>query len=589
MSLPSSRICVFECPEGFYGHPLTQFCLLSCPAPYYADPSTRGCVTTCPLNQLLYADNITRTCVTNCPSGTYSYQWSINCLTSCPIAVPPYVQTYAADYIGACVVECAYPYYADTTTLRCVSSCPSAFYNDLNTHRCLSCPLTCNTCVSSTMCTSCITNYYLQFGSCVSSCQSLYYANTVTQTCGVSNLCSPSFGMNSTGMCAPSCMPGQYGNLNVYRCDACPSTCLLCTSLSLCQACVALSVFANNYCYGFCNTTNSSLKYFSPDNSTCTDVCPNATYASIVFCLACSPTCGNCSQTATNCTSCPSGSYLYGNICVTSCPTLTKPNLNLTCIPCNGTCDGGLTFGTNITTVNGQPTIYMTFSDAVSFSGNLYQTISVGSSTGRLLATGSNPGYQIIVVNANTVQIVFPPGTSASNYNIKITNPLNIVSSNGNLLSNLGASVLIDSTQLYSTSISGAPNSFPLYFTFLGVICVVSFIFDLELMRFLQLLYVHYFVWTNFPPEFINVFIGLKYSTLSYLPRVFNVEDVILRPEVPSSVYNTVGDYNFLRNAGFAFTPLIVILGVWALLKILTLPEINRWKRLRLACGLILA
>jgi hypothetical protein len=107
-------------------------------------------------------------------------------------------------------------------------------------------------------------------------------------------------------------------------------------------------------------------------------------------------------------------------------------------------------------------------------------------------------------------------------------------------------------------------------------------------MRFLQLLYVHYFVWTNLPPEFIKVFIGLKYSTLAYLPRVFEVDEAVLRPKVPSSVYNTVGDYNFLRNAGFAFTPLIVILGVWALLKILTLSEINRSKRLRLACGLIL-
>lgn len=250
---------------------------------------------------------------------------------------------------------------------------------------------------------------------------------------------------------------------------------------------------------------------------------------------------------------------------------MTKPNVNLVCIPCNGTCDAGLTFTTNVTTINGQTSIFMNWNSAVNISGNLYQTISVGSSTSRLLASGSNPGYQIVVIDANTIQIVYPPGTSADNFNVNIANPQNIVDSNGNLPSSLGSQIAIDSTELYSNSISSAPNSFPLYFTFLGVICVVSFLFDLELMRFLQLVYVHYFVWINLPPEFIKVFMGLKYSTLSYLPRVFDVAEPVLRPKVPSSVYNLVGDYNFLRNAGFALTPLIAILGAWALLKILTL------------------
>jgi hypothetical protein len=77
-------------------------------------------------------------------------------------------------------------------------------------------------------------------------------------------------------------------------------------------------------------------------------------------------------------------------------------------------------------------------------------------------------------------------------------------------------------------------------------------------------------VWINLPPEFIKVFTGLRYSTLYYLPRVFSVDNPILRPKVPSSIYNTVGDYNFLRNAGFALTPLIIILIVWGILKLLS-------------------
>ncbi len=103
-------------------------------------------------------------------------------------------------------------------------------------------------------------------------------------------------------------------------------------------------------------------------------------------------------------------------------------------------------------------------------------------------------------------------------------------------------------------------------------------------MKFLQIVYVHYFIAINLPPEFTKVFMGLKYSTLSYLPRLFPVDDAVLRPAVPSSIYNFVGDYNFLRNAGFAFTPLLVILIIWGLLKLLSVPEINHFKNLRVYC-----
>jgi len=340
----------------------------------------------------------------------------------------------------------------------------------------------------------------LQFGSCVRSCQSLYFANPFTKTCVISNLCRPYFGINSTGVCSPSCLVGQFANSVVYRCDACPRTCLTCTSLTICQSCSALSIFANNFCHGFCNTTNTTLMYFSSDNKTCTSSCPSGTYASIVYCRTCSPVCGNCFNTPTNCTSCPNGFYLSGNTCVTTCPALTRPNTNLVCFACNTTCDAGLTYATNVTSINGQTSIFMNFNSAINISGNLYQTFSVSTTSRRLLQSATNPGYQIIMVDSQTVQIVFPPGTTSTNFNVQIQNPQNIVDSNGNLPSSLGASITADVNNIYSTSISSAPNDFPLYFTFLGVICVVSLLFDIELMRFMQLVYIHYFIWINLPP-----------------------------------------------------------------------------------------
>jgi len=103
-------------------------------------------------------------------------------------------------------------------------------------------------------------------------------------------------------------------------------------------------------------------------------------------------------------------------------------------------------------------------------------------------------------------------------------------------------------------------------------------------MKFLQIIYVHYFVIINLPPVFTKTFLAIKYSTLYYLPRMFAVEEAVLKPQVPTSIFDTLGDYNFLRNAGFALTPLAVILILWALLKLLTVPEINRFKDFRLLC-----
>jgi Ca2+/Na+ antiporter len=65
---------------------------------------------------------------------------------------------------------------------------------------------------------------------------------------------------------------------------------------------------------------------------------------------------------------------------------------------------------------------------------------------------------------------------------------------------------------------------------------------------------------------------------------MFPVNPAVLHPDVPDTVYNMVGDYNFLRNAGFAFTPLAIILGIWGILKLLSVPEINRFKKARVWC-----
>lgn len=589
MSLPQLNLCVFECPIGYFAYLVTQFCFDVCPQPYFADPSTRTCVLQCPISQLLYADNISRTCVSKCPSGSYAYQWAVSCLPNCPVASAPYVQTYAADYDNTCVVQCAYPYYSYDVTLKCLTSCPDPFYNNLESHSCIQCPSTCSSCTGANSCTSCFAGFFLQNGECLISCTLIYYANPATRTCVRSNYCAPYFGQNSTRQCVASCATGSFKNSNLYRCDACPSTCVTCTSLTNCLSCITNSVSYNNFCHGYCNvTSNGTVLYFNADNLTCTQSCPNGTYLVAVYCLSCASQCSSCSISASNCTKCSKGQYLFNYGCVTSCPTYYKPSSNLECVFCDTTCGEGLTYGTNITNVNGQTSMYINFNNAVNITGNIYSTISVTSSKRLLQTTSTSPGYQLVVVGPNTVQVVFPPGTSASTYNVQLTNPQNIVDANGNLPSSLTSSVSINGNDQYASSSSLSATSFPLFFTFLGVICVITFIFDIELMKFLQLIYIHYFVMMNLPPVLMKVFSGLRYSTLYYLPMFYSVPTAVLKPTVPSSIYNQVGDYNFLRNAGFAFTPLAVILFVMAILKLLSVPEINKYKDARVWCSRLL-
>jgi proprotein convertase subtilisin/kexin type 5 len=304
---------------GYYAYIPTQFCVQSCPTPYYGDPSTRTCVDVCPINQLLYADNVSRTCVKKCPSSSYASQWAIACLSSCPVASPPYVQTYAADYDNTCTEQCAYPYFSYAPTYQCLSQCPDPYYNKVDSHICQLCPSSCTTCTSATKCKGCVLGYFLQSGQCLTSCTLIYYANPTTRTCVTSLGCAPYFGINSTHSCASSCPNGQFANIQAYRCYACPSTCTSCLSLNNCLTCITPSVSYLNFCYGYCNTTlttNNTGMYFSSDNLTCTTSCPAGTYPHVVYCKSCASQCSTCLGNASNCTNCTSGKYLYNNSCV---------------------------------------------------------------------------------------------------------------------------------------------------------------------------------------------------------------------------------------------------------------------------------
>lgn len=170
-------------------------------------------------------------------------------------------------------------YWNGTTT--CSLNCPTGYYN--NSNICANCSTNCTACLSTNQCTGCIPNYYLYSGSCLASCPSGLYISIAS------------------------------GNLS---CEACAPPCLSCVSYS-------------TYCSS-CNTSNLSLNKFlfvnvSVNTSTCSSGCPPQYYSNEYYiCNSCVSPCDLCTS-ATDCSSCISGYYLYPatKVCYSVCPINT--------------------------------------------------------------------------------------------------------------------------------------------------------------------------------------------------------------------------------------------------------------------------
>jgi hypothetical protein len=142
-------------------------------------------------------------------------------------------------------------------------------------------------------------------------------------------------------------------------------------------------VYYNNFCYQECQ--NSTIKYYSSDNTTCLSGCTNGTYLFVLFCKSCDTSCKTCQGTATNCTLCSGGLYLQNVTCVSSCSTGYKPTTDLICVYCGDNCGDGLTFNTNVTQINGQANVFMNFNSGVNILGNVYDVFTVQSARRRFL------------------------------------------------------------------------------------------------------------------------------------------------------------------------------------------------------------
>lgn len=83
-----------------------------------------------------------------------------------------------------------------------------------------------------------------------------------------------------------------------------------------------------------------------------------------------------------------------------------------------------------MTQVDGQNTIFITFSDTITLNGDPNDIFALETvSRRRLLAAG----YRIIVVDSKTIKIVIEDSSNSSSYTVKIVKPENIQDIYGNL------------------------------------------------------------------------------------------------------------------------------------------------------------
>lgn len=397
----------------------------------------------------------------------------------------------------------------------------------------------------------------------------------------MSNLCQPQFGNNVSRTCDTNCPVGTYGNTTYYRCEPCPTTCTSCMNLTYCTGCTTASLTANNYCFGYC--ADSTNRYYL-QNGTCVSLCPDGTYLNLLNCLPCGSNCTTCFGSAGNCTRCSGGLYLQDGVrCVSQCDSGFLPNSSLICVDC-GTCVNVLNFTSNTTQVNGKNVVFITYNNNVTVNGNLSDTMQlIPTSSRRLLDTSS--GLAPIQVNNNTFMFILPDGANLSNYQYQILKPENVVDPSGNIPSFTRSTIAIPVTQTYTTDTTDTQGIIN-FALFISAVCWLTFLFDTEMMSIIQLLYLHYFIASTFPLTFSSILSAMKLSTLGWLPNILGpaVPEFVRYDYIPSKIIDLLSDYLFIRNGGYFFTVLAVLLLVVAIIKIMSVPEINRFKAVRMWC-----
>jgi proprotein convertase subtilisin/kexin type 5 len=244
--------------------------------------SATVCLTCGPINSIAYYFYLSQ-CLTSCPNGyfanTATNQCQI-CHSYCLTCTGP-----LSNNCQSCANDTAIMYYKDASSTKCASTCPVGQYKSAD-NVCSLCDSFCSTCLGTSInCSACVSPYYLQSLTCVTTCASNYFSNSTTRLCTL-----------------------------------CPTGCLTCTggTLSACLSCTSITL------------SNGTLVsyYKQPTGTQCSTTCPNLYFpnTNTNICDGCNNGCATCQTTPTNCLTCTTyqGNTFYkspaSNTCIMVCP-----------------------------------------------------------------------------------------------------------------------------------------------------------------------------------------------------------------------------------------------------------------------------
>ncbi|XP_035996608.1 proprotein convertase subtilisin/kexin type 5 [Fundulus heteroclitus] len=331
----NSRLCVSECPSGFWGD------RRRCKRCYSSCASCTGSRS----NQC-----------TSCVSGHHLTEGTNTCTASCG---DNYYLDHEADMCKKCSENClkctSYSICTECkpgTSLqgnRCQRSCDDGFYHDTQEETCRPCHKACATCAGAGVdaCNRCAKGFLMEEWRCVSSCSAGFYATQpspeiadgqrICRRCDSSCLTCTGPGWQNCSSCSSGhrlqdgvcvvnteCTDGEYQGSD-GACRACDATCLKCTGPQR-EDCIS------------CGSSQAL------EEGRCVVECAKGKYRSGGQCHLCDHTCATCTDAGpANCTSCDTDKfglerYLHQGLCLDACPEAFYHTSKRTCEPCSENC-----------------------------------------------------------------------------------------------------------------------------------------------------------------------------------------------------------------------------------------------------------
>ena len=334
-SVEEERLCVRDCPPGFYGDAASGSCQ-PCP-PYCEACLGPASCTSCSLNASLPHEG---RCPQPCPPAHFFNLTSEQC-TPCA--------EHCALCRGAGCLRCALGHLLLPDHSSCVPSCPAHTVTNEQLAVCedARCHPSCRTCYGRELdqCMSCPNGSILHENSCLESCPThMFFNGSGCVHC--QHVCASCSGPAATDClscpqgrlldhfsCVETCPPGSFPahHDDQPQCLACPAGCAACSGVAVCSSCVSplLLMPLRHTCVetcpaGYapegraclscpahcsaclsansCQQCEATFVYYEP-NRTCLRACPAGYYRSESRCLECLSPCSQCSG-LDSCTSC---------------------------------------------------------------------------------------------------------------------------------------------------------------------------------------------------------------------------------------------------------------------------------------------